>query len=262
MDVATPYRVEAFNLSRTSENRIHDPDFARKYGFEGDLVPGVEVYAYGCHAIVDRYGPDWLARGEATCRFMKPVYGGRIAEIGWREVADGIAVDVASDGVHCAAMTARLPDRAEAPEADEIVASPAPQTKPPADETSLAVGVVLTEGVQEITAQVAADYLEAVRESDPLYRRECLVHPGLILRLCNKPLMESVALGPWIHVGSRVRNFAAARVGDTLSVRARVTGNAERKGHHIVDYDARVLANDHRVVAQVDHTAIYRLRGD
>jgi predicted thioesterase len=60
--------------------------------------------------------------------------------------------------------------------------------------------------------------------------------------------------------GSRVQHLAAAQVGDTLSVRARVMANYERKGHRFVDVDALVLANRTTPIARIAHTAIYRLR--
>ena len=44
-----PYRVEAFNTAKESENKIHDDTIARRFGFEGGLVPGVDVYAYMTH---------------------------------------------------------------------------------------------------------------------------------------------------------------------------------------------------------------------
>ena len=76
---ATTYRVEAYNLSHASENKIHDDAVAQKLGFAGGLVPGVEVYAYACHPAVERWGRAWLERGHMECRFLKPVYDGRIA---------------------------------------------------------------------------------------------------------------------------------------------------------------------------------------
>ena len=38
----SPYRVEAFNTAKASENKIHDDDVARRFGFGGGLVPGVD----------------------------------------------------------------------------------------------------------------------------------------------------------------------------------------------------------------------------
>ena len=47
-----------------------------------------------------------------------------------------------------------------------------------------------------------------------IYVKDGIVHPGLILRLCNKALSLNVRLGPWIHVGSALQNYAPAQVGE------------------------------------------------
>ena len=99
-----------------------------------------------------------------------------------------------------------------------------------------------------------------MRESLALYADEGLVHPGTILHIGNWALRHNVVLGPWMHVGSRMQHFAAARVGDELSARALVTGNYERKGHRFVELDALVYAKRTHPVARIAHTAIYRPR--
>ena len=150
-------------------------------------------------------------------------------------------------------------DKPAVPVLESSAPSPA-ATRVPADETSLAVGVVLGMRPLAVTADVAANYLDDVRETDPLYARDGLVHPGLILRTCNWALMHNVILGPWIHVGSDIQHLALARVGDEVAVRARVSANYERKGHRFVELDATVLANASTPVAHIVHTAIYRPR--
>ena len=87
------------------------------------------------------------------------------------------------------------------------------------------------------------------------------VASGLLPRLFNWALMHNVVLGPWIHVGSTVDHFAAARVGDELTVRAKVTANYERKGHRFVELDGLVVANGKTPIARIAQTAIYRPRG-
>ena len=57
------YRVVARNPASASENRIHADDVAQRYGFQGGLVPGVTVYGYACHALVQALGPGWVERG-------------------------------------------------------------------------------------------------------------------------------------------------------------------------------------------------------
>ena len=254
-----PYQVEAYNTASDSENKIHDDRVARKFGFTGGLVPGVDVYAYMAHQPVRKWGIAWLERGTASCRFDKPVYDGETTTVVARDEDQGIALEVTSQGRLCATGTAHLPAASPAPSSSGYEVVPIPGTRPAASETSLASGLWLNSKPVPVTPEFAAQYLRDLRETDPLYAREAVAHPGLILRMCNWALSHNVVLGPWIHVGSVVRHCSAARVGETLTARARIVGNDERKGHRFVGLDALILADD-RPVAHVLHTAIWRPR--
>jgi hypothetical protein len=102
--------------------------------------------------------------------------------------------------------------------------------------------------------------LRTVRESEPLYAREGLIHPATILHVGNWALRHNVVLGPWMHVGSTVQHFFAARIGDELTARAVVTANYERKGHRFVELDLLVYAEQKIATARIGHIAIYRPR--
>ena len=106
----------------------------------------------------------------------------------------------------------------------------------------------------------ASEYLTDVRETDPIYAREGLGHPGLLQRVMNKVLVDNAILGPWIHVGSRMQLLAAGASGDELTARAKVTGNYEKKGHRFVELDALVVANGRTPLAHCQHIAIYQPR--
>ena len=258
---ALAYRVEAFNTAKESENRIHDDTVARRFGFTGGLVPGVDVYAYMAHPPVARWGRAWLEHGSAECRFGKPVYDGEMADVIAEATEAGLAIRVESQGALCATGSAALGKAGAVPVlAEWVVPLAPPETRPAASEESLAEGRWLGVRPVHVSKEFAAKYYADVRETDPLYVTSGLVHPGLILRLCNWALTHNVALGPWIHVGSKVQNFAAGRVGDVLSVRAKVVRNYEHKGHRFVDLDALVVANDSLVMARILHTAIWRPR--
>ena len=112
---ATTYTVEAYNLSHASENKIHDDRVAQKLGFSGGLVPGVEVYAYACHPAVRRWGRAWLERGQIECRFLKPVYDGRLATVTAAQADGGLDLRVESEGVLCATGRASLPAASGSP---------------------------------------------------------------------------------------------------------------------------------------------------
>jgi acyl dehydratase len=257
----TTYSVEACNLSHASENKIHDDRVARTLGFSGGLVPGVEVYAYACHPVVRRWGRDWLAQGRMECRFLKPVYDGRLALVKAADAEGALEVTVESEGVLRATARAALDTSAAvAPPIDSYAHRPPPEHRPAADEASLAAGTSLSITQFVLTSDVATQYLRDIREANPIYAQEGLAHPGQLLRLCNLVLRQNVALPPWIHVGSKVRNFAVAHVGDELAARARVAANYERKGHQLVDLDIILIANRRTVLAHILHTAVYRPR--
>jgi acyl dehydratase len=261
MKASTAMReVSAYNTAVSSDNKIHDDAVARRFGFRAGLVPGVEVYAYMAHMPVARWGRAWFERGYADCRFWKPVYDGALARITATEEDDGLTLAVESAGERCA--TGRASFASQQP--TFLIANTIPPAGPatdrvPASEESLAPGRPLGIAPFTIDRAMLLDYLAEVRETEPMYRTEGLVHPGQILRLANMALVQNVVLGPWIHVGSKVTNFAAVYIGQCLTLRSKITSNVTSKGHSIVEFDAVVVA-DERGVAQITHTAIWRPR--
>jgi hypothetical protein len=108
--------------------------------------------------------------------------------------------------------------------------------------------------------EAAGAYLADIRETDPIYTSEGLGHPGLLQRVMNRVLVDNAILGPWIHVGSRMQLLCAARAGDEIAARAKVTGNYEKKGHRFVELDALVTANGATPLAHCQHIAITQPR--
>ena len=255
-----PYRVTAFNTAHDSENKIHDDATARRFGFGGGLVPGVDVYGYMTHLPVLRWGRDWLAHGSAECRFLKPVYDGDTANVTARDDNGALEITVESRGEVCATGRATLPEPLPAPSLGEFHNVPQRPQRPSADEASLAVDAWLGLDPYPVTPEMAARYLADAHETASIYAEQGLVHPRDILRSCNFVISRNVLLGPWIHTGSTIRHFATVAVGSTLSVRARVTGNYEHKGHWFVAIDALVVADGTLPAARIAHTAIYRPR--
>jgi hypothetical protein len=255
--VIAPYSIDAYNMSWDSENKIHDDEVAKRFGFSGGLVPGVDVYGYMTHQAVARWGRAWLTHGTAECRFVKPVYDGKVATVTASETVDGLDIQVDSEGVLCASGSAALPPVVAPPALDGFNAVEVRTTRLPASRESLAEGSWLGIAPYPVTPEYAAKYLKDLRETDALYAKEGLVHPGIILRTCNWALSHNVVLGPWIHVGSQVQNFSTAHVGDALTIRARIVRNYEHKGHLFVDLDVLVLTRATQPVARVAHTAIY-----
>jgi acyl dehydratase len=255
-----PYRVEAYNTAKASENKMHDDSVARKFGFSGGLVPGVDVMAYMMHLPVENWGRAFLERGLVEARFIKPVYDGESAEVTAEEASGGLAIQVESRGQLCATGAASLPAGSPAVSIGNFPDTAAVATRMPVNATSYELGKWLGTLPRSCPSDAAAEYLTEVRERDPIYAREQLVHPGVLQRIMNKVLVDNAILGPWIHVGSRMQLLAAAAFGDELVARARVTGNYEKNGHRFVELDALVVANGRTAVAHCRHVAIYQPR--
>ncbi len=254
------WRVQAYNTAKQSENKMHDDSVARRFGFSGGLVPGVDVFAYMMHVPVARWGRDFLSRGLIEARFVKPVYDGEAADVDATEHNGLLTIEVFSRTELCATGTASLPAAAPAVSLGDYLAVPAVAERKPVSPATFETGKWLGTAPRRWLAQDAADYLTDIRETDPIYAREGLGHPGLIQRVMNRVLVDNTILGPWIHVGSRMQLLSPARAGDEITARAKVTANYEKKGHRFVEFDALVVANGTTPLAHCQHIAIYQPR--
>lgn len=254
------YSVSAYNTAKQSENKMHDDTVARRFGFSGGLVPGVDVMAYMMHLPVAKWGRAFLERGLIDARFVKPVYDGEIADVTGEESDGALTIAVESRGQLCATGSATLPAAAPSVSISDFSEAAPVAERRPVDAMSYRLGQWLGTVPRTWAGEAATEYLADVRETDPIYAREGFSHPGLLQRIMNKVLVDNAILGPWIHVGSRMQLLAAARSGDELTARAKVTGNYEKKAHRFVELDALVVANGRTPVAHCRHIAIYQPR--
>jgi len=255
-----PYRVSAYNTSKHSENKMHDDTVAKRYGFVGGLVPGVDVMAYMMHLPVAKWGRAFLERGLIEARFVKPVYDGEPAEVTGEESNGVLAIQVESRGELCATGTASLPAAAPSFSLSDFVDVAAVGERKPVDAASYALGKWLGAVPRSWAADAAKEYLADIRETETIYTQEGLGHPGLLPRVMNKVLVDNAIMGPWIHVGTRMQLLSAGRIGDELTARAKVVGNYDKKGHRFVELDALVVANGKTPLAHCHHIAIYQPR--
>ena len=264
------YRVKARNTSSNSENKIHDDDVARRYGFRGALVPGVTVYAYLTEPLVAAFGPAWLERGTASVRFSKPVLDGEeLRATGVVTARDPKNISASVSGAtsaepEAATLSATLPAGSPTPVNLAMYRQAAlPEPRPDVTREHLLAIDTLGTPVNRYDEAAAAEWLERVNDPLPLYRgRDGWVHPAFFLDQANRALRQNVRLGPWIHAGSVVRHLGGARVGETLATRGRVRSVFEKKGREFVELDLVIVAGDRpRPVAHILHTAIYRLGG-
>jgi hypothetical protein len=260
------WTVEARNTAPDSDNKIHDDEVARQFGFAGGLVPGVTTYAWLARQALVALGPRWLERGTIEARFLSPVYEGQqiLVEASVGDAGDGGPVTTITaygpGGEQAAVATARIPEHPEAP--------PDAASYPPADlpHPAAAVSAEVLRGLGPLgvleagfRADRAGEYLDSVGDDHPYWTQAGVAHPGWLLLFANWILAANVHLGPWIHTGSTVIHYRPLSDGERFQLRGRVVDVYERRGHQLVDLDLVYVVGP-EVVQRVKHTAIYRIR--
>ena len=223
------YRVSAYNTAKQSENKMHDDTVAKRFGFSGGLVPGVDVMAYMMHMPVAKWGRDFLERGLIDARFVKPVYDGETVEVTAEESNGVLSIEVKSRGQLCATGTASLPASAPPISIADYREVAAVAERKQVDAMSYELGKWLGTVPRRWAGDAATEYLADIREADSIYAREGFGHPGLLQRVMNRVLVDNAILGPWIHVGSRMQLLLAGKACNEITARAKVTDNYDKK---------------------------------
>src|ERR1700683_1273161 len=170
--VGTEYRITAHNSAGASENRIHADQEGQRYGFRGGLVPGVAVYAYASHALLDALGPAWVGQGAARIRFLSPCYDGDEITVSVSPARSGpVQFSVTVGERVCATGSASVPAQSlDGHQVEVIVAgdAPAPEDRPAASEETFVVGRVLGSIWPATDPATAAAYLAQVGERSAL----------------------------------------------------------------------------------------------
>jgi hypothetical protein len=258
----------AFNQATASDTRIHADDVARQYGFRGGLVPGVTVYAYLVQPAVAAWGLEFLSGGSASVRLERPLYDEGTFSVVLHE-ADAAAYGGevrCADGTVCA--------RGEASRAGGPAELPVRRGDPPAprgdarpEATRAALESLREKGMGSVAFDWRADgeMERTTRDLDAmpdLLRpdRGGYANPAFTLGCANWVLAQNVRLGPWIHVQSEVRHFAAVPRHSRLVVEASVAELFTRGGHEFVDLDVAIFLAPDQPALATRHRAIYRLR--
>lgn len=231
-----PWSIIARNLPEHARNPIHTDAGAQAAGFARALVAGVTSYAYCCHPVIERFGLDWVASGEAEVRFISPVADGDELSFGVVERSDGgldVAAATAGRDAPAVTMSSWRGHRA----------SFQPRTGEP-----LTALTVLLEG------EYGSDF--AARAGDP--QPDCVlagvVHPAVWPALANSVFHNQLARGSWIHVRSAIRHFGLAPSGAEAEVSTVVVRRFQRGGERAV---AEVIIRvDGAIVAALEHEAI------
>jgi len=280
-DELPPVTVTARNPSTESENKIHDDDVARQYGFRGGLVPGVIVYAYTTIPLNAALGESWLTNGEVEISFINPAYENdaltaraTVTAVEGTGADRRVTFDIRAEnatGERCSTGTATV-SAAEAlvpplalPDYLDVPPSAPPNPRPELLLESAPIGVVLAPLTLRTSVEEARDYARMVHDDNPIFTTGSiygppLMHPGWLLSNCNTIFTQNYRFGPWIHTRSQIRYLGPALAGKTFTYHGRFIDAYEKRGHHYAVLDIFCRADDGQPVMQVRHIAIFRIR--
>jgi hypothetical protein len=259
------HRIKASIEPADFSNGIQDDEYARRHGFRTGLVSGVSVYAYMSRPIVEFLGRDWLERGSAEMRFLRPVYEGEDLRLGG--TIDSVKEDgtlllncqaANSQGVACGTGTAQLPTVIPFPE-------PIPESYPagrgklhrPISLELLQAGEDLVPVFSEFTWNVHWQYCrKSIRDLHPLYEKA--MHPGWLATRASQFLAENYAVQAWIDVSCSVQHFHLQEEECLIQTRGRIQDRFEQKGDHFIELDLAVFSPT-RCLATIHYTAIFRI---
>ncbi len=252
------YQVVARNFSEAHENKIHDDEIARKYGFEGALVPGVAVYGHLTYPLVEKFGDAWLGHSIGSVRFLKPAYHGDRLDIAY--VADDAGHHVScvnQHGVLLAELHSTMPDVLPEIE-DQSIFDNACKPVERLDMTWDTVHPLqpFKPWHWQITDDGNQTSASQILDEQSIFRT--FAHPHWLLSMANRTLTREYIMPAWIHVGSETRYHLPLRVGDTLEVRAVVLEKWQKKGHEFLRIYVAYYRG-HKLATEIFHTVIFKV---
>jgi len=256
----TTYTVVAENHAAASENRIHSDEIASRLGFRGALVPGVAVYGYMTHPLVERFGAQWLSSHQSSVRFLKPAYEGEELRIVMGEIDDRYEVTCHSPRDELLAILDSSMPAGSRPAEQPAVFSSAPIER---DRVTIAWDTIDLEHpfpVWHWRAESAGNATYAAQVADRLDIYSRFIHPHWALATANYVLVRAFIMPAWIHVGSEISQYRPFLVDSQIDVQAAPLEKWTRKGHEFVRLCIR-YSDAGGLACQVDHTAIYKVAG-
>jgi len=256
----TIYRLIAENHAHTSENRIHNDDVAARLGFRGALVPGVAVYGYMTHPLVEKLGAQWLSHHATSVRFLKPAYAGDELRIELK-THDG-SYEITCVGPRdelLAVLHSRLaPDLQPASKPALFARAPVVRERPEIAWDTVDCERPLPAWRWDANDEENTEYTAQVADFLPIYKD--FIHPHWALATANRVLVREFIMPAWIHVGSEIEQYRPFKVGAQVIVQAAPVEKWKKKGHEFVRL-AIHYENAEGPLAVTQHTAIFRVAG-
>lgn len=260
------FQILAANDALSSENRIHSDEIAKKYGFQGALVSGANIFGYLSQPLVRHYQEDWLQIGIMDVAFIKPAYQDNLLTITTKNIRSNSdqrnhrTSAYNDNNLLLAKLESWQP--ANLPSVSELAQNFREPEQIKRKEIRWGLIEINTPWPTYLWQPKIEDNLKRVqsqRDQSEIYLGgEGYIHPYYLLEACNKSLMRQFILPAWIHTGSRLILRKPVKVGQNIEIRAVPMDKWEHKGHQFLKLYIAMLT--HNVTAlEVEHTAIFKI---
>jgi acyl dehydratase len=122
--------------------------------------------------------------------------------------------------------------------------------QPKVEYYNLSAGFAFPSQTYKLDSSIVSLYLEAVKESNDLYRTEELVPPMAVTAFAMSALSQAVSMPPGtIHVSQELDFVNLVRTGDTITCHSKVSRKVDRGGLHLMNIDITVFnQNEEKVL--------------
>tara|TARA_B100001029_G_scaffold40732_1_gene31690 strand:- start:4222 stop:5025 length:804 start_codon:yes stop_codon:yes gene_type:complete len=263
------WTATAFNTAPDSENQIHGDELAKKYGFEGGLVPGTTISAYLAHPIIEFWGKDWLDRGYANFYITSPLYDNEKFKVVTKQQRENHFNTnlIRENGVCSANAEMSLP---------KVIPEPPILRKDDFAKSDFLAPIATKEVWENLKDNGCRAFKYNWEINNPLiYLKDPNLMPEILQpnkggysNLCfllgcsNWVLAGNGYMNPWVHLSTSSQNYKAVPMGTNLITEMEINRVFEKKGHEFIDVNVNLFdENDASCVMSINLVAIYKLRG-
>lgn len=262
------FTVEARNFADPSRNSIHLEEVAERFGYRGNLVPGVGVYAYMTVPVVEALGAAWLERGTMSAKFIKPFYDGDRVTVRCKVIqVDPVRILVRAMNDRdemCAFGEASLPDAyQDSASILNFPLHPMPLESERLQPNKESVANDCPLGTMEFRIDLSGrdgeyeKFLDDIGARNNLYRgAHPHYHPAHILLKANQVLFRNLDIDPWVHIASDVRYHALPEDGEKVALRGRIAHTYSKRGHRIALSELALIGAQEKFFTHLTHTTI------
>ncbi|MGB1342111.1 MAG: hypothetical protein ACPHAN_01215 [Pseudomonadales bacterium] len=266
----------AHNQSPNSQNQIHSDEMAQRYGFKGGLVPGVTLSAYLTQPGVLRWGTEFLNRGFAEIKVVRPVYDTRPFDVAVTLLDEKTYSAKLIDETGSVRAESRVGLRVQSSELElpkplglqqlPDVFDP-PLATPETFRELKAKGCFATRYRWHAGHAMASYFLDpasmpsVLRVDTDVSSAEGYANTSFILGCANWIFAANALMNPWVHLQTTHHNFAAITPETEVLAEMVVLDLFERRGHQFADIRVGLFdASSLQPLAEIEQRAIYQLR--